>query len=167
MSSRHIPTKRSTRVVVPYNPETSVGLQAALVAPASAHLHVAEPVRRSARIITLQAVTTTDRRRNTPYCMMTSSRFCVDDGSLFCKLCDRRMHDRIIYMYMSMGFCTEECRNEYFLDYRCRLTMATVEAEGRSEARKPVEAAAATTTEGQGVGYRRIFFTCAEVESFP
>jgi hypothetical protein len=66
----------------------------------------------------------------------------------------------------SMGFCTEECRNEYFLDYRCRLTMATVEAEGRSEARKPVEAAAATT-EGQGVGYRRIFFTCAEVESFP
>lgn len=102
MPSRHIPTKRSVLAtrVVPYNPETSVGLQAALVAPASAHLHVAEPVRRSARSITLQAVTTTDRCRNTPYCMMTSSRFCVDDDSLLCKLCDRSMHDRIIYMYM-------------------------------------------------------------------
>ena len=24
----------------------------------------------------------------------------------------------------SMGFCTEECRNEYFLEYRYRLAMA-------------------------------------------
>jgi hypothetical protein len=38
----------------------------------------------------------------------------------------------------SMGFCTEECRNEYFLEYRYRLTMA-MEAQSRrtrSEARK-------------------------------
>jgi hypothetical protein len=90
---------------VPYNPETSVGLQAALVEPTSVHLHVAEPVRCSARSITL-AVKTTDRccngcTCNTPYCMITSSRSCIDDYSLLlCKLSDRRMDDRIIYMYM-------------------------------------------------------------------
>ena len=101
MSSRgalHIPTKKRSAggpfaTKVPYNLETSVGLQAALVEPSSAHLHVAKPVRRSARGITLAV--TTNR-----YCMMTSSSFCVDDYSLVCKLCDRRMDDRIIYMYM-------------------------------------------------------------------
>ena len=64
----------------------------------------------------------------------------------------------------SMGFCTEECRNEYyFLDYRYRLTMA-MEAEGRrsrSEARK------APVAEGEAANGYSIFFTCAEVESFP
>jgi hypothetical protein len=61
-----------------------------------------------------------------------------------------------------MGFCTEKCR-EYFLEYRYRFTMA-MEAEGRrtrSEARK------APAAEGGAIGYKRIFFTCAEVESFP
>jgi len=65
----------------------------------------------------------------------------------------------------SMGFCTEECRNEYFLEYRYRLAIAT-EAESRrtrSEARRK-----APVAEGEAViCYRRIFFTCAEVESFP
>ena len=60
---------------------------------ASAHLPVAEPERCSARGITLAV--TTNR-----YCMMTSSPFCVDDYSILCKLCDRHMDDRIIYMYM-------------------------------------------------------------------
>jgi hypothetical protein len=64
----------------------------------------------------------------------------------------------------SMGFCTEECRNEYyFLDYRYRLTMA-MEAEGRrfrSEARK------APVAEGEAANGYSIFFTSAEVESFP
>ena len=62
-----------------------------------------------------------------------------------------------------MGFCTEECR-EYFLVYRYRFTMA-MEAEGRrtrSEARK------APAVEGEAaIGYKRIFFTCVEVDSFP
>jgi hypothetical protein len=101
MSSRgalHIPTKKRSAGApfvtrVPCNPETSVGLQAALVEPASAHLHVAKPVRCSARGITLAV--TTDR-----YCTMTSSSFCIGDYSLICKLCDRRMDGRIIYMYM-------------------------------------------------------------------
>ncbi|KXG25151.1 uncharacterized protein LOC110436750 [Sorghum bicolor] len=180
MSSRgalHIPTKNpsgggpfATRV--PCNPETSVGLQAALAEPASAHLRVAEPVRRSARSITL-AVMMTDRccdgcTCNTPYCIMTSPPHSItlDDYSLLlCKFCDRRMDGCIIYMYMSMGFCKEECRNEYFLEYRYRLAMA-MEAESRrirSEARKVPMA-----PEGEaGIGYRSIFFTCAEVESFP
>ncbi|KAG0523605.1 hypothetical protein BDA96_07G137100 [Sorghum bicolor] len=154
---------------VPYNPETCVGLKAALVEPASAHLHVAEPVRRSARSITM-ATMRTDRCSNgctcnTPFCMMTTTPSCVDDYSLlFCKLCDRRMDDCTIYMYMSMGFCTEECRNEYFLEYRYRVAMA-MEAESRrtrSEARKK-----APVAEGEAaIGYRSIFFTCTEVESF-
>ena len=63
-----------------------------------------------------------------------------------------------------MGFCTEECRNEYFLQYRYSLATA-MEAESRwtrSKARK------APVAEGEAaVGYRRIFFICAEVESFP
>jgi hypothetical protein len=63
-----------------------------------------------------------------------------------------------------MGLCTEECRNEYyFLDYRYRLTMA-MEAEGRrfrSEARK------ARVAEGEAANGYSIFFTSAEVESFP
>jgi hypothetical protein len=72
----HLPTKKRSAggpfvTRVPYNPETSVGLQAALVEPTSVHLHVAEPVRCSARSITL-AVKTTDRccngcTCNTPY----------------------------------------------------------------------------------------------------
>ena len=103
MSSRgalHIPTKKrsgrgpfTTRV--PCNPETSVGLQAALVEPTSAHLHVAEPVHCSARSTT-------------------------------------------------MAMEAEEGRRT------------------RSEARK------APAVEGEAaIGYKRIFFTCAEVESFP
>jgi len=32
--------------------------------------------------------------------MMTNSSFYVGDYSLICKLCDRRMDGRIIYMYM-------------------------------------------------------------------
>jgi hypothetical protein len=65
----------------------------------------------------------------------------------------------------SMGFCTEEFRNEYFLEYRYRLAIA-MEAKSRrtrSEARRK-----APVAEGEAViCYRRIFFTCAEVESFP
>lgn len=111
MASRgalRIPTKKRSAggpftTGVPCNPETSVGLQAALVEPASAHLHVAEPVRRSARSITLQALIADlcDDSDTPYYCNMTS---CVDDDDslslLLCKLCDRRMDDRIIYMYM-------------------------------------------------------------------
>ena len=63
-----------------------------------------------------------------------------------------------------MGFCTEECRNEYFLEYRYRFAMA-MEAESR---RIRCEARKAPMAEGEaGIGYRSIFFTCAEVESFP
>ena len=51
-----------------------------------------------------------------------------------------------------------------FSEYRYRFTMA-MEAEGkrtRSKARK------APTVEGEAaIGYKRIFFTCTEVESFP
>jgi hypothetical protein len=51
-----------------------------------------------------------------------------------------------------MGFCTEECRNEYFLEYKYKLAMA-MEAESRrtrSKARK------APVAEGEAaVSYRR------------
>ena len=60
---------------------------------------------------------------------------------------------------------TEECRNEYFLEYRYRLAIA-MEAESRrtrSKARRK-----APVAEGEAaICYRRIFFICAEVESFP
>jgi hypothetical protein len=60
-----------------------------------------------------------------------------------------------------MGFCTEECRNVYFLDYMYRLTMAMKADQERGK-----EAGGGTvTTEEQGVGHRCmcIFFACAEV----
>jgi hypothetical protein len=64
----------------------------------------------------------------------------------------------------SMGFCIEECSNEYFLEYRYKVAMAmeVKSRRTRSKARK------ASVAEGEvAVGYKCIFFICAEVESFP
>jgi hypothetical protein len=60
-----------------------------------------------------------------------------------------------------MGFRTEECRNEYFLEYRYRLVMAM---EAREQEDQEQGARKALVAEGEAaLSYRRIFFICAEV----
>ncbi|KAJ1268438.1 hypothetical protein BS78_07G135200 [Paspalum vaginatum] len=136
---------------VPISPTD--GLLAVLKEPASAYLRVVEPVRTcSARRITLTLMAVT-----------TDQHYCDDDSNSplsSCKLCRRRMDGLVIYMYMGMGFCTEECRIDYFLDeeheYMNRKYATELAAAERRTASISEEATAGEG--GASTSHKRIFF---------
>ncbi|CAO2203648.1 unnamed protein product [Urochloa humidicola] len=146
---------------VPCILETSIGLLAAVAEPpASAHLRVAEPARTSARDITLGL--------SPKLCGVTRTAPHLDMSFLTCKLCHRDTDGRTVYVYMSMGFCSRDCRYGYHLGEvdknKKRLAGALM---GRSKMPRivtRVDANKATDDEAGEVSCRPTFFTCAETE---
>ncbi|CAO2190526.1 unnamed protein product [Urochloa humidicola] len=143
----------------------SVGLLAAVAEPPAAsahrHLRVAEPARTSARDITLGL--------SPKLCVTRTAQPHLDISFLTCNLCHRDTDGRTVYVYMSMGFCSRDCRYGYRLGEvdkkKKRLAETLV---GRSKMPRivtRVDASKATDDEAGGeVSCRPTFFTCAETE---
>jgi hypothetical protein len=87
----------STTGVPSCNPETRVGLMAAVAEPASARLlRVAEPARAGASGIVMSAVTGMSDNDTASY----GGGRRVNGSLLACELCRRRLDDRTIHIYM-------------------------------------------------------------------
>ncbi|CAL4956353.1 unnamed protein product [Urochloa decumbens] len=146
---------------VPCILETRVGLLAAVVEPpASAHLHVAEPARTSARDITLGL--------SPKLCVTRTAQPHLDMSFLTCNLCNRDTNGRTVYVYMSMGFCSRDCRYGYHLGEvdknKKRLAGALMGPSKMPRIVTRVDASKATDDEAGEVSHRPTFFTCAENE---
>ncbi|KAF8679299.1 hypothetical protein HU200_046081 [Digitaria exilis] len=169
--------KKKQRAGGGVHPETSLGLLAAVVDPASARLRrVAEPVRAvasvagviaAAGVATTQLTTCNGKRDATTACTTRLLvTFRVDDEPLLrldsCELCHRRLDDRAIYLYMDKGFCMPECRYEYFREelYEKRKLKRAAEtrASRRAWRQHGSKASLDTETMADRSGFKRIFF---------
>ncbi|KQK15242.1 hypothetical protein BRADI_1g21430v3 [Brachypodium distachyon] len=117
-----------------HNPEDAIGILSAVKDPAAAHMQVVGPVRCSARSI--MEVTLPCR----PGAFLLS-----------CGLCRHWIgSDGPVYIYKGeMGFCKEECRDEYM-------------AEDRNRERAETQKQDATTKKTPLMDDGCIFFTCTD-----
>ncbi|PAN30811.1 hypothetical protein PAHAL_5G300400 [Panicum hallii] len=163
---QHAPTEKKQRFAgaftggIPCVLDTFVGLPAALVEPAaSAHLRVVEPARTSARDITLAL--------STRLCCVTRAAPLHVDRSLLltCKLCSRDTNGHTVYVYMSMGFCSRDCRYGYYLgEVDKRKKRLAVAMMGQRKMSSAVTRTAKSGKQAGEVSCRPTFFTCAETE---
>ncbi|OEL21897.1 hypothetical protein BAE44_0017082 [Dichanthelium oligosanthes] len=150
---------------VPCNPETGVGLLAAVAEPASARLlRVAEPVRAGASGIMAAVRADLNCNGTSDTALLVPIR--VNEALLACKLCHRGLDDRTIYMYMDKGFCKPECRYEYYLLEELYEKRQKLAAETRPSKRARRDCKASLHTEGADRSFRRIFLAPDDSGSF-
>nr|TKW28865.1 hypothetical protein SEVIR_3G356900v2 [Setaria viridis] len=85
-----------------------------------------------------------------------------------CNLCRRNTNGRTVYVYMSMGFCSRACRDDYHLGEldknRKRQAVALMGWSKIARIVTRVDAGKATEA-GEASCSRPTFFTCAEEEA--
>nr|TKW35804.1 hypothetical protein SEVIR_2G398900v2 [Setaria viridis] len=149
------PTVRKLPGLPSCNPETSVGLLAAVAEPASPRLRVAGQVRAGASGIMAAVIAD-----------LNGDGTSDTEVLIACKRCHRRLNDRAVYLYMDKGFCMPECRYEYFqqelYEKRRRLT-----AETRESRRASRNGNADLHTEAADRSSRSIFFVADDSVAFP
>ncbi|KAF8730421.1 hypothetical protein HU200_016998 [Digitaria exilis] len=148
---------------VPCVLETRVGLLAAVVEPSSANIRVAEPARTSARDLTLAL--------SARLCCVTRASLLADDDKTLlmnCKRCHRSTTGDTVYVYMSMGFCSKNCRYVHHLDdvekYKKRLAMVLME-RSKIVTRMVASKANSSSKLATQASCRPTFFTCVEADS--
>ncbi|KAL6657601.1 hypothetical protein ACP70R_005381 [Stipagrostis hirtigluma subsp. patula] len=155
---------------VPCNPETGVGLLAAVVAPASAYLRVAEAARpaaeeqllaaarvrafRNATVRGIMAVSTDDLCCNgacdTPYCGGSRRR--------------RRRHGRrrllpLLPSLWGLAFCRMDCRYDFFMERLYEVRQRAFSAAAPPRSRRRVTGGVKLVTESEKKMFWKMFFT--------
>ncbi|KAL6657598.1 hypothetical protein ACP70R_005378 [Stipagrostis hirtigluma subsp. patula] len=169
---------------VPCNPETGVGLLAAVVAPASAYLRVAEAARpaaeeqllaaarlrafRNATVRGIMAVSTDDLCCNgacdTPYCggSRRAPPLAADGGAMAdagCCHCCRPFDGQYIYMYMGLAFCRMACRYDFFMERLYEVRQREFSAAAPARSRRRVTGGVKLVTESEKKMFWKMFFT--------